>query len=186
MATGDMAMHMMCPHCGSSNVIRYGLYDGVQRYYCNVCHRKFKADIPYKPYTRVPYRVRRTVQGGGILYIPPVQYPCTPRKTHFKREDMTSKECNQSMNTLDYSEVLGLVAPWNALIQRPIRQPLQDELLGDYTQQGFSLINIDEHNVGLYIGDGLEEVAIFSRPIMPQQARAVCRRQLSRMGGKHG
>lgn len=33
-----------CPHCGSSNVIKYGSYEDVQRYYCNVCKRKFKAD----------------------------------------------------------------------------------------------------------------------------------------------
>jgi putative transposase len=36
--------NISCPHCGSSNVIKYGSYEGVQRYYCNVCKRKFKAD----------------------------------------------------------------------------------------------------------------------------------------------
>ena len=35
---------IICPHCGSSNAIKYGAYEGVQRYYCNVCNRKFKAD----------------------------------------------------------------------------------------------------------------------------------------------
>ncbi len=39
-----MNSEIMCPHCGSEKVIKYGVYAGVQRYYCNVCKRKFKAD----------------------------------------------------------------------------------------------------------------------------------------------
>jgi len=39
-----MNSEITCPHCGSDKVIKYGVYDGVQRYYCNVCQRKFKAD----------------------------------------------------------------------------------------------------------------------------------------------
>jgi len=27
---------IVCPHCGSGNVIKYGIYEGIQRYYCNV------------------------------------------------------------------------------------------------------------------------------------------------------
>jgi len=37
-------LSLTCPHCGSNKVIKYGVYEGVQRYYCNVCKRKFKAD----------------------------------------------------------------------------------------------------------------------------------------------
>lgn len=33
-----------CKHCQSTNIRKYGLYKGVQRYFCNDCRRKFKAD----------------------------------------------------------------------------------------------------------------------------------------------
>ena len=33
-----------CKHCGSTGVVKYGTYKGVQRYYCKSCKRKFKAD----------------------------------------------------------------------------------------------------------------------------------------------
>ncbi len=33
-----------CKLCGSAGVIKFGTYKGVQRYYCKVCKRKFKAD----------------------------------------------------------------------------------------------------------------------------------------------
>ena len=33
-----------CKLCQSDNVIKYGSYKGVQRYYCKDCHSKFKAD----------------------------------------------------------------------------------------------------------------------------------------------
>jgi transposase-like protein len=33
-----------CKLCGSDDVIKYGVYKGVQRYYCKACKRKFKAD----------------------------------------------------------------------------------------------------------------------------------------------
>ena len=33
-----------CKHCGSTRVRKYGLYKGVQRYYCNECGSKFKND----------------------------------------------------------------------------------------------------------------------------------------------
>lgn len=33
-----------CKLCGFDDVIRYGTYKGVQRYYCKACKRKFKAD----------------------------------------------------------------------------------------------------------------------------------------------
>lgn len=33
-----------CKHCGSTAVVRFGTYNGVQRWWCKVCKRKFKAD----------------------------------------------------------------------------------------------------------------------------------------------
>jgi putative transposase len=33
-----------CKHCGSEAVVKFGSYNGVSRYYCKVCKRKFKAD----------------------------------------------------------------------------------------------------------------------------------------------
>ena len=33
-----------CKYCGSSGVVKFGTYKGVQRYWCKSCQRKFKAD----------------------------------------------------------------------------------------------------------------------------------------------
>jgi len=33
-----------CKNCGSTAVVKFGTYKGVQRYYCKVCKRKFKVD----------------------------------------------------------------------------------------------------------------------------------------------
>ena len=33
-----------CKNCGSEATVKYGAYKGIQRYYCKVCKRKFKAD----------------------------------------------------------------------------------------------------------------------------------------------
>lgn len=35
---------MKCKNCGSTAVVRFGTYKGVQRYWCKSCQRKFKAD----------------------------------------------------------------------------------------------------------------------------------------------
>jgi len=35
---------IICKHCGSVGVVKFGSYKGVQRYWCKVCKRKFKAD----------------------------------------------------------------------------------------------------------------------------------------------
>ena len=35
---------VVCKHCGSEAVLKYGLYKGVPRYLCKSCKRKFKAD----------------------------------------------------------------------------------------------------------------------------------------------
>ncbi len=33
-----------CKYCDSTAVVKFGTYKGVQRYFCKVCQRKFKAD----------------------------------------------------------------------------------------------------------------------------------------------
>ena len=33
-----------CKNCGGSAVVKFGTYKGIQRYWCKVCKRKFKAD----------------------------------------------------------------------------------------------------------------------------------------------
>jgi putative transposase len=33
-----------CKHCGSTAILKFGTYKGVQRYWCKSCERKFKAD----------------------------------------------------------------------------------------------------------------------------------------------
>jgi len=33
-----------CPHCKAEGVMKYGTYKGVQRYFCKICNKKFKAD----------------------------------------------------------------------------------------------------------------------------------------------
>lgn len=35
---------LQCKLCNSDNVIKWGTYKGIQRYYCKDCHSKFKAD----------------------------------------------------------------------------------------------------------------------------------------------
>jgi len=39
-----MENEITCKHCNSPAVVKFGTYKGVQRYYCKVCKRKFKAD----------------------------------------------------------------------------------------------------------------------------------------------
>ena len=34
----------VCKYCGSEAVVKFGTYNGIQRYWCKVCERKFKAD----------------------------------------------------------------------------------------------------------------------------------------------
>ena len=33
-----------CKNCGSTAVVKFGKFKGVQRFWCKSCHRKFKAD----------------------------------------------------------------------------------------------------------------------------------------------
>ena len=35
---------VVCKYCGSSNIVRYGTYNNVQRWWCKDCKRKFKED----------------------------------------------------------------------------------------------------------------------------------------------
>ncbi len=35
---------VVCKHCGSEAVSKFGTYKGVQRCWCKECKRKFKAD----------------------------------------------------------------------------------------------------------------------------------------------
>jgi len=40
---------IVCKWCGSSNIMKYGIRDGIQEYICSKCHRKFtNVDNPYK------------------------------------------------------------------------------------------------------------------------------------------
>ncbi len=34
--------NLVCKHCGSSGIVKFGTYEGVQRYWCKICKRKFK------------------------------------------------------------------------------------------------------------------------------------------------
>ncbi|MBA7690237.1 hypothetical protein ES703_98761 [subsurface metagenome] len=36
--------NITCKYCGGNAVVKFGKYKGVQRYWCKVCNRKFKAD----------------------------------------------------------------------------------------------------------------------------------------------
>jgi len=46
---------LRCKFCGSSNIIRYGTFRGVQRWWCNDCKRKF-ADNDALPEMKTPIR----------------------------------------------------------------------------------------------------------------------------------
>jgi len=39
-----METRVVCKHCGANNIVKFGTYKGVQRYWCKSCQRKFKAD----------------------------------------------------------------------------------------------------------------------------------------------
>ena len=40
----EIITSVTCKHCGSEDVVKYGTYKGVQRYWCKICQRKFKDD----------------------------------------------------------------------------------------------------------------------------------------------
>ncbi|MGB2800165.1 MAG: DDE-type integrase/transposase/recombinase [Dehalococcoidia bacterium] len=46
----------LCKYCGSMNVVKFGTFEGVQRYYCKDCNRKF-ADNDALPKMKTPVRV---------------------------------------------------------------------------------------------------------------------------------
>ena len=35
---------LKCKYCQSEDIVKFGTYNGVQRYWCKACKRKFKAD----------------------------------------------------------------------------------------------------------------------------------------------
>ena len=39
-----MENNITCKYCGAEAIVKYGTYNGVQRYWCKVCKRKFKGD----------------------------------------------------------------------------------------------------------------------------------------------
>lgn len=39
-----METEIKCKYCGADGAVKFGTYKGVQRYWCKVCQRKFKAD----------------------------------------------------------------------------------------------------------------------------------------------
>ena len=39
-----MENEVRCPYCDNAGVLKHGKYKGVQRYFCNQCGSKFKAD----------------------------------------------------------------------------------------------------------------------------------------------
>ena len=56
---------IVCKHCGSRNVIRYGTYNGNQRFWCKNCKRKF-ADNDALPNMQVP--VEQVGTAVGMFY----------------------------------------------------------------------------------------------------------------------
>jgi transposase-like protein len=47
---------IVCKYCGSTNVVKYGKFEGIQRYWCKDCKRKF-ADNKALPYMRTPKNI---------------------------------------------------------------------------------------------------------------------------------
>ena len=37
----EVSNEITCKNCGSTNVVKFGTYKGVQRYWCKACKRKF-------------------------------------------------------------------------------------------------------------------------------------------------
>lgn len=46
---------MICKYCGSANIVKYGTHEGIQRYWCKDCKRKF-ADNKALPEMKTPIR----------------------------------------------------------------------------------------------------------------------------------
>lgn len=57
----DVAAGVRCKWCGSSNFVRYGHYQGVQRYMCKACGRKFTAK------DTLPHMQASAMQVGAAL-----------------------------------------------------------------------------------------------------------------------
>lgn len=37
----EIIIEVICKHCGSDEVVKYGTYKGAQRYWCKVCENKY-------------------------------------------------------------------------------------------------------------------------------------------------
>ena len=64
----DIEKGLKCKFCGSGNVVRYGKYKGVQRYFCKNCKRKF-VDNDALPKMKTPVRqIASAISGyyGGM------------------------------------------------------------------------------------------------------------------------
>jgi len=48
-----MKSEILCKYCSSANIVKYGKFEGIQRYWCKDCKRKF-ADNKALPYMRTP------------------------------------------------------------------------------------------------------------------------------------
>ena len=68
----------LCKMCGSHNVIRYGSYHGIQRWWCKDCQRKFadNAALPdmKKPTNQVATAVGMFYEGRSLSTIPRIMY----------------------------------------------------------------------------------------------------------------
>lgn len=55
----EMAVQINCKYCQSENTIKYGLFEGKQRYWCKDCERKFVPDTLPKMKTKCISKNRR-------------------------------------------------------------------------------------------------------------------------------
>ncbi len=66
-------IEVTCKNCGSSAVVKFGIYKGVQRYFCKHCHRKFKDDATVfhmkVPADKVAYAINMYCSGMSVNVI---------------------------------------------------------------------------------------------------------------------
>lgn len=56
MTTNEVSKPIICKYCQSDNIVKFGTFEGVQRYWCKDCKRKF-ADNDALPKMKTPVRV---------------------------------------------------------------------------------------------------------------------------------
>ena len=70
---GDIENNITCKYCGVSGVVKYGTYNGVQRYWCKNCKQKFKGD-GHLFYSQVPpFHIARAKELRGLSILKIVQ-----------------------------------------------------------------------------------------------------------------